>query len=32
MIFLQDNVYLERELSFEDIKPRLLGKQNLTST
>ncbi|OXV05979.1 hypothetical protein Egran_06253 [Elaphomyces granulatus] len=25
MIFLQDNVYLERELSFEDIKPRLLG-------
>jgi len=32
MIFLQDNVYLERELSFEDIKPRLLGKQNLTSS
>ncbi|KAL1965413.1 hypothetical protein VTN77DRAFT_5850 [Rasamsonia byssochlamydoides] len=26
MIFLQDNVYLERELKPEDIKPRLLGK------
>ncbi|EXJ60635.1 hypothetical protein A1O7_04788 [Cladophialophora yegresii CBS 114405] len=25
MIFLQDNVYLERALKHEDIKPRLLG-------
>jgi xylulose-5-phosphate/fructose-6-phosphate phosphoketolase len=25
MIFLQDNVYLKRDLKFEDIKPRLLG-------
>nr|KAK5450141.1 hypothetical protein LTR18_000156 [Exophiala xenobiotica] len=25
MIFLQDNVLLERDLKFEDIKPRLLG-------
>jgi xylulose-5-phosphate/fructose-6-phosphate phosphoketolase len=25
MIFLQDNVFLERDLKFEDIKPRLLG-------
>ena len=25
MIFLRDNVLLERELSFDDIKPRLLG-------
>ncbi|KAK2757209.1 hypothetical protein FQN54_004723 [Arachnomyces sp. PD_36] len=25
MIFLQDNVYLERDLTFDDIKPRLLG-------
>ncbi|KAJ9617308.1 hypothetical protein H2200_001029 [Cladophialophora chaetospira] len=25
MIFLQDNVYLERDLKPEDIKPRLLG-------
>ncbi|KIX09288.1 uncharacterized protein Z518_00367 [Rhinocladiella mackenziei CBS 650.93] len=25
MIFLQDNVLLERDLRFEDIKPRLLG-------
>ncbi|KPI42168.1 putative phosphoketolase [Cyphellophora attinorum] len=25
MIFLRDNVYLERDLKFEDIKPRLLG-------
>ena len=25
MIFLQDNVLLERDLTFEDIKPRLLG-------
>lgn len=26
MIFLQDNVYLKRDLTPEDIKPRLLGK------
>lgn len=26
MIFLQDNVYLKRELSHDDVKPRLLGK------
>ena len=25
MIFLQDNTLLERDLTFEDIKPRLLG-------
>ncbi len=25
MIFLRDNVFLERDLTFEDIKPRLLG-------
>ena len=25
MIFLKDNVFLERNLRFEDIKPRLLG-------
>ena len=25
MIFLQDNVFLERDLKHEDIKPRLLG-------
>ncbi|EXJ91977.1 hypothetical protein A1O3_00527 [Capronia epimyces CBS 606.96] len=25
MIFLQDNVFLQRDLTFEDIKPRLLG-------
>ncbi|OJJ51642.1 hypothetical protein ASPZODRAFT_156487 [Penicilliopsis zonata CBS 506.65] len=25
MIFLQDNVYLKREIKHEDIKPRLLG-------
>lgn len=25
MIFLKDNVLLERDLTFEDIKPRLLG-------
>lgn len=25
MIFLKNNVLLERELTFEDIKPRLLG-------
>ena len=25
MIFLKDNVLLERDLRFEDIKPRLLG-------
>lgn len=26
MIFLHDNVYLKRELSFADVKPRLLGE------
>jgi hypothetical protein len=26
MIFLKDNVLLERDLKFEDIKPRLLGR------
>ena len=26
MIFLKDNVLLERDLKFEDIKPRLLGE------
>lgn len=26
MIFLKDNVLLERDLTFEDVKPRLLGK------
>jgi hypothetical protein len=26
MIFLGDNVYLERDLQFDDIKPRLLGE------
>ena len=25
MIFLKDNTYLERDLTFDDIKPRLLG-------
>lgn len=25
MIFLRDNILLERDLSFDDIKPRLLG-------
>ena len=25
MIFLKDNVLLEKELTFDDIKPRLLG-------
>lgn len=25
MIFLLDNVLLERDLTFDDIKPRLLG-------
>lgn len=25
MIFLRDNVLLERDLTFDDIKPRLLG-------
>ena len=25
MIFLQDNVYVKRDLTFDDIKPRLLG-------
>lgn len=27
MIFLKDNALLERELRFDDVKPRLLGKQ-----
>lgn len=27
MIFLKDNVLLERDLELEDVKPRLLGKQ-----
>lgn len=26
MIFLQDNTLLERDLTFDDIKPRLLGR------
>lgn len=26
MIFLKDNAYYERDLKFDDIKPRLLGK------
>jgi xylulose-5-phosphate/fructose-6-phosphate phosphoketolase len=26
MIFLRDNVLLEKDLSFDDIKPRLLGE------
>jgi phosphoketolase len=25
MIFLEDNILLERQLTFDDIKPRLLG-------
>ena len=25
MIFLKDNILLERDLTFDDIKPRLLG-------
>jgi xylulose-5-phosphate/fructose-6-phosphate phosphoketolase len=25
MIFLQDDVYVKRDIKFEDIKPRLLG-------
>jgi xylulose-5-phosphate/fructose-6-phosphate phosphoketolase len=25
MIFLKDNVLLERDLTFDDVKPRLLG-------
>lgn len=28
MIFLQDNVYLKRDLKHDDIKPRLLGKHH----
>ena len=32
MIFLKDNVLLERHLTFDDIKPRLLGECDLTST
>lgn len=27
MIFLHDNVFLERDLTFDDIKPRLLGNR-----
>jgi xylulose-5-phosphate/fructose-6-phosphate phosphoketolase len=26
MIFLKDNVLLERDLQLQDVKPRLLGK------
>lgn len=26
MIFLEDNVLLKRDLTFDDIKPRLLGE------
>jgi len=29
MIFLKDNSLLERELTFDDIKPRLLGTVHL---
>jgi len=29
MIFLNDNTLLKRELTFNDIKPRLLGEFNL---
>lgn len=29
MIFLKDNVLLERDLTFEDVKPRLLGMCHL---
>lgn len=29
MIFLNDNTLLKRELKFDDIKPRLLGKLDL---
>lgn len=25
MIFLKDNILLERQLTFDDVKPRLLG-------
>jgi hypothetical protein len=32
MIFLQDNVYLKRDLKPDDIKPRLLGKKYQIST
>ena len=28
MIFLQDNVRLDRELTHDDIKPRLLGRHS----
>jgi xylulose-5-phosphate/fructose-6-phosphate phosphoketolase len=31
MIFLQDSVYLERDLKHEDIKPRLLWEHVLIS-
>jgi xylulose-5-phosphate/fructose-6-phosphate phosphoketolase len=31
MIFLKDNVMLEKDLSFDDVKPRLLGSAHLTS-
>jgi xylulose-5-phosphate/fructose-6-phosphate phosphoketolase len=26
MIFLKDNAFMERDLTFDDIKPRLLGQ------
>lgn len=29
MIFLKDNTLLKRDLTFDDIKPRLLGELNL---
>lgn len=31
MIFLRDNVLLDSELTFDHIKPRLLGKSRLSS-
>jgi len=30
MIFLKDNILLERDLTFDDIKPRLLGNCPIT--
>lgn len=30
MIFLKDNVLLERDLQLQDVKPRLLGKYLVT--
>lgn len=29
MIFLKDNVLLERDLQLQDVKPRLLGKYSI---